>query len=37
MMIAIFNNLPEMILGLTWSGVVFWVGRRFERRFPVKI
>jgi hypothetical protein len=31
MMIAVFNNLPELILGITWSGVVFAGGRRFER------
>lgn len=31
MMIAVFNNLPELILGLTWTGVVFSLGRRFQR------
>jgi hypothetical protein len=31
MMIALFNNLPELI-GLTaWTGLTFWTGRRFER------
>lgn len=33
MMIAVLNNLPEMIMGLVYTGFVFWVGRRFERRF----
>lgn len=31
MMIAVLHNLPELIMGLTWSSVVFWTGRRFER------
>lgn len=31
MLIAIFNNLPELILGLCWTGVVFASGRKFER------
>lgn len=29
--VAVFNNLPEMALAITWTAVVFWVGRRFER------
>lgn len=31
MWVAVFNNLPEMLLGLCWSGVIFLAGRRFER------
>lgn len=31
MMIAVFNNLPELIMGVVYSGVLFWGGRRFER------
>jgi hypothetical protein len=31
MMIAIFNNLPELILGICWTAVVFTAGRRFQR------
>ena len=31
MWIAVINNLPEMILGACWTGVVFVAGRRFER------
>lgn len=31
MLVALFNNLPEMILGASWTGLVFWAGRRFER------
>lgn len=31
MMIAIFNNLPELILGLCWTGVVFTLGKRYGR------
>jgi TRAP-type uncharacterized transport system substrate-binding protein len=30
-LVAVMNNLPEMILGLCWSIVIFWAGRRFER------
>lgn len=30
MMIAVFNNLPELILGLTWTVVVFSLGRRYQ-------
>lgn len=30
MLIAVFNNLPELILGACWTGVVFWAGRRFQ-------
>jgi hypothetical protein len=29
--IAILNNLPDLILGFCWSSVLFYVGRRFER------
>lgn len=36
-LIALFNNLPEIALGLAWSGLIFWAGRRFERRFPKKV
>lgn len=36
MWIAVFNNLPELVLGITWSsfiGVSFWkLGRWWERR-----
>jgi hypothetical protein len=31
MMIAVFNNLPELALGITWTVVAFATGRRFER------
>lgn len=31
MMIAVFNNLPELILGLTWTVTVFHLGRRYQR------
>lgn len=31
MLIAVFNNLPEIALGVCWSSVMFWLGRRFER------
>ncbi len=31
MWIAVVNNLPEMALGLCWTGVFFWIGRCFER------
>jgi len=31
MWIAVFNNLPEMILGASWSGLVFWAGMRVGR------
>lgn len=31
MMVAVLNNLPEIIVGLCFSGVVFWLGRRYER------
>lgn len=36
MWIAVINNLPEVALGLCWSSVMFWFGRRFERRWPAK-
>lgn len=29
--VAIVNNLPEFVLGVCWTSVVFWTGRRFER------
>jgi len=31
MMIAVFNNLPELALGLCWSAAVFSLGRRYQR------
>lgn len=31
MWIAVINNLPEMILGGAWTGLVFWTGSRFGR------
>jgi len=36
-LVALFNNLPELILGAAWTGLVFWAGRRWERRFPKKV
>lgn len=36
MLIALFNNLPEIVLGAAWTGLVFWFGRRWERKFPKK-
>lgn len=35
-LVAIFNNLPELLMGAAWTGLVFWAGRRWERRFPKK-
>lgn len=37
MLIAVFNNLPELILGTCWSIVLVWAGRRIERRFGPKL
>jgi hypothetical protein len=34
--VALFNNLPELILGAAWTGLTFWAGRRVERRWPKK-
>lgn len=31
MMVAVLNNLPELILGACWTAVIFAAGRRFER------
>lgn len=31
MWIAVVNNLPELAMGLCWTGFAFWAGRRFER------
>lgn len=31
MWIAVVNNLPEMILGAAWTGLVFWTGVRVGR------
>jgi hypothetical protein len=31
MWVAVFNNLPEMILGACWTYTMVWVGMRFER------
>lgn len=28
MMIAVMNNLPEMIGGLCFGGFMFWIGRK---------
>ena len=36
MLIALFNNLPEIVLGAAWTGLVFWWGRLAERRWPKK-
>jgi hypothetical protein len=37
MWVAVLNNLPELVLGTAWTGLVFWIGRRWERRFPKKL
>ena len=37
MMIAVFNNLPELVLGLCWTCVVFTAGRRWERRKTARL
>lgn len=29
MWIAVMNNLPELILGITWTAVVFFGGMKF--------
>jgi hypothetical protein len=31
MWIALFNNIPEIALGLCWSYTMLWAGMRFER------
>lgn len=31
MWIAVFNNLPEIMLGLCWSYTCIWSGMRLER------
>lgn len=31
MLVALFNNLPELILSAAWTGLVFWQGMRFAR------
>ena len=31
MWMIFFSNLPELILGATWSGLVFFVGYRTGR------
>jgi hypothetical protein len=36
MMIAIFNNLPEMLLGLVYTYTIFRVGRWSASRWPSK-
>jgi hypothetical protein len=33
MMIAVLNNLTEIITGAAWTGLVFYAGIRFNRRF----
>ena len=30
LMVAVMNNLPELVMALTWTTVVFWAGRKFE-------
>jgi hypothetical protein len=37
MMIAVFNNLPELCGFIASIAGAFWIGRRFERRFPASI
>lgn len=31
MMFAIINNLPELVLGIAWTGLVFRSGMTFAR------
>jgi hypothetical protein len=31
MMVAVLNNLPEMILGACWTYTAVWAGMRLER------
>ena len=31
MWVALFNNIPEIMLGLCWSYTMVWCGMRFER------
>ncbi|ARV77551.1 hypothetical protein [Sinorhizobium phage phiM5] len=31
MVIAVMNNLPELMGFVATSGLAFWAGRRFER------
>lgn len=31
MMIALFNNIPQLALGVCWTWVCIWGGMRFER------
>lgn len=33
MVIAIMNNLPELMGFIATSGLAFWFGRRYERRW----
>lgn len=34
MLIALFNNLPELVMGAAWTGLVFWWGRVVQRKWP---
>lgn len=36
MVIAFLNNMPELIGFIASSGLAFWLGRRFERRWGSK-
>lgn len=29
MLYAVFSNLPELLMGAAWTGLVFWQGTRF--------
>lgn len=31
MLVALFNNLPELIMGAAWTGLVFYTGMRWQR------
>ncbi len=31
MIIALFNNLPQIALDVCWTWVMIWAGMRFER------
>lgn len=28
----VFANIPELAMAGTWTGVIFWLGRRYERQ-----
>jgi hypothetical protein len=31
MMIALFNNIPQLALGICWTWVCVWTGMRIQR------